>query len=215
MTTEMQEIATSLWMSDRDADSLHLAKEVDGDRTTGDQIRRAFGDYFAVIGDVSDITTYPQAEVWAQNLRAEGRFPVPILSNWREGEHQVVSRLYRPHLLGFAALADDYIKNTSPMLFEVASVYRKQLRTRVAATDVAFDLDAAAKGCINDKRLDREYSRVMSGFSSAAISDYLDMRSQEDGFVTAMQDAAERRRQALSEGFPSFPVERRPWEVAK
>ncbi len=216
MTTQTQEIATTLWMSDRDMDSLRLAKEVDGDRTAGDQIRKALGSYFATVGDVSAITTYEQGEEWAQNLRVEGRFPAPKIARWPEAERQVLSRLVRPQLLGLNGLTTEYIKVTSPAFADVISLYREQLQSRAAAPEMPPPLDIAARGCIDGKKLEREYSRVFSWFSAAAISDYFDTRSQEDGFVASMQGIAEEQREEFRrEGFPAPHVELRPWEVAK
>ena len=218
MATETQRATTRLWMADRDMNSLRLAQEVDSDNTAGEQIRKVFDNYFDLVGDVSGVTTHTQAEEWAQGLRAKGHFPVPKVLNLREAGHQVITRLYRPQLLGLVALTDEHIKVASPVLADVMSLYRTQLRSRFVSTVSLSYLDIAARECIDDKRLDHEYSRVMGGFSSAAISSYFDTRSQEDGFLASMQSAAEERRELLLRVLPPVlqsPVDLRPWEAAE
>ena len=124
-----------------------------------------------------------------------------------------MTQVYRPHALGMTALANDYIANTSPEFSELIVLRQKQLDKRGSADPSR--LDVLARDCIDDKKISHAYGRVLSWFSAAANDGYFDMRSQEDGFVTAMQNAAEWQRQALSEGFPSSPVEQWPWEVAR
>jgi|GEM_PF-5325143 hypothetical protein len=211
MTAQTQEVATSLWMGDRDMVSLHLAREVDGGRTTGDQIRKVFGSYFDVVGDVSEVTTYSGAEEWAQALRAEGRFPEPKVPSWQERGHKVLTRLYQPHFLGLMALAANHINDTSPLLSELVILSRRLWGPASTVNDVS-QLDIIARACVDRNKLTEERARIMSWFSGAAISDYFDARSQEDGFVDAMREAADARSALLPP--PIVPADLRPWEVA-
>jgi len=174
-------VAARPWISNRDFENLNLVASVDG-TSASEPIRQSLDEYFDALGGVSKLNTIDQAIVWADNLRAEGRFPdVSMPTVLRDG-NRVRVNLDVSIVAGLAGLALSYGKNTDGDLESLIQIHHRATAPGTAKTSLAPIIGRS----ISEDELGKAVLLIESSFTSQAFNTYLDHRAQSGNFVATM-----------------------------